>query len=227
MIDTSITDEEKIAPAHTEVVRNSIFIAVAIGAAYLVTVTIGIDRLREIVTSAGILGPIVIVLLKMSTIIVVPLGGGPIYAIAGAVFGFWSGLLFTLIGDLIGFSVAFYISRLWGRPLVQFLVPKAQLPAVENILVRGGALRSFIKARIAFVALPEVFAYAAGLSAVSFLVFLPIQIIPHIPTVALIVFFGDALLAGNPVYLVSATALAAALMILGGWWFHRDVTREA
>lgn len=227
MIKEETIFEEKTPFAHMEAVRNLIFIAIAIGAAYAVTVTIGIDRLREVVASAGVLGPIVIILLKMTTIIVVPLGGGPVYAIAGAVFGFWNGFLLTLIGDLLGFSAAFYISRLWGRPIVKFFVPKNQLATVENVLVRGSRLRSLIKARIAFSALPEIFAYAAGLSAVSFLVFLPVQIIPHIPTIALVVFFGDALLAGNPIYFASATVLAAVLMIIGGWWFHRDITREA
>lgn len=227
MKEENVQQGGKTAFKHTEAVRNLIFIAIAIGAAYAITVTIGIDRLREAVASAGMLGPLIVVLIKMSTIIVVPLGGGPIYAIAGAVFGFWEGLLYTLIGDVLGFTVAFYISRLWGRSIVQFFVPKAQLPTVETILVRGGTLQPFIKARIAFAALPEVFAYAAGLSPVSFFVFLPIQMVPHIPTMALVVFFGDALLAGNPVYLVSAAVFAAGLMIIGGWWFHRDVTREA
>jgi len=221
--------QQREAVVHTraEVVHNLVFIAVAIGAAYIVTVTIGIDHLREIIASLGMLGPIAIVLLKMSTIIVVPLGGGPVYAIAGAVFGFWNGFLLTLIGDLLGFSAAFYISRLWGRPMVQFFVPKTQLPVVENILIRGSTLRPFIKARIAFAALPEVFAYTAGLSMVSFFVFLPVQIIPHIPIMTLVVFFGDALLAGNPIYLVSVTVFSAVLMILGSWWFHRDIAREA
>jgi uncharacterized membrane protein YdjX (TVP38/TMEM64 family) len=227
MTEEDTKQEEKVAPARIEVVRNLIFIAIAICAAYLVIVTIGVDRLREVVASVGILGPVIIVLLKMSTIIVVPLGGGPVYAIAGAVFGFWNGFFLTLIGDLLGFTVAFYISRLWGRSMVQFFVPKTQLQTVENILVRGSQLRPFIKARIAFSALPEVFAYTAGLSKVSFLVFIPVQMIPHIPTAILVVFFGDALLAGNPIYFVSATVLAATLMIIGGWWFHKDITREA
>lgn len=212
---------------HTEVIRNLIFIAVAIGAAYVVIVTIGVDRLRDVVASAGLFGPLAIVLIKMSTIIIVPLGGGPVYAIAGAVFGFWEGLLLILIGDVLGFSAAFYISRLWGRSVIQFLVPKSQLSKVDDVLVRGSRLKTFIKARIAFTALPEVFAYTAGLSSVSFFVFLPVQMIPHIPTAVLVVFFGDALLAGNPIYFASATVLAVSLMIIGGWWFHRDITREA
>ncbi|MDO8566752.1 MAG: VTT domain-containing protein [bacterium] len=227
MLEEDIKQVEKVVQTHTEVVRNLAFIAVSIGAAYVVIVTIGVDRLREVVASAGILGPIAIVLVKMSTIIIVPLGGGPVYAIAGAVFGFWNGLLLTLIGDVLGFSAAFYISRLWGRSVVQFFVPKAQWSTVENILVRGSQLRPFIKARIAFVALPEVFAYTAGLSTVSFLAFLPVQMIPHIPTMILVVFFGDALLAGNPLYFVSVTVLAAVFMVCGGLWFHRDVTRAA
>jgi uncharacterized membrane protein YdjX (TVP38/TMEM64 family) len=215
------------ARAHGEALRNLIFVVLAIGVAYAITVTIGIESLRESVRSAGIWGPIAIVLVKMSTIIVVPLGGGPVYAVAGAVFGFWNGLLLTLVGDALGFSVAFYISRVWGRSIVQFFVPRDQVATLENVLNRGSELRPFIKARIAFAALPEVFAYVAGLSKVSFFVFLPVQVLPHIPSMVLMVFFGDALLAGDFVYAVAITALAVTLMLIGGWWFHKDLTREA
>jgi uncharacterized membrane protein YdjX (TVP38/TMEM64 family) len=213
--------------AQSEVVRSLIFVVLAIGVAYAITVTIGIDVFRESVRSAGIFGPIAIVLLKMSTIIVVPLGGGPVYAVAGAVYGFWNGLLLTLVGDVLGFSVAFYISRLWGRSIVQFFVPQAQVAALENVLDRGSEVRAFIKARIAFAALPEVFAYVAGLSKVSYVVFLPVQVLPHIPSMILMVFFGDALLAGDFGYVVVTTAVAVTLMLVGGWWFHRDIIREA
>ncbi len=221
------TRSERDTGAHVEALRNLLFVVLAIGAAYTITTTIGIDRLRELVRSAGIFGPIAVVLLKMSTIIVVPLGGGPIYAVAGALFGFWNGLLLTLIGDVLGFSVAFYISRLWGRSIIQFFVPRAQVASLETMLDRGSELRPFIKARMAFAALPEVFAYVAGLSKVSFFIFLPVQVLPHIPTMVLLVFFGDALLAGDSVYVVATTALAVMLMLVGGWWFHRDVAREA
>jgi uncharacterized membrane protein YdjX (TVP38/TMEM64 family) len=215
------------ARAHAEALRSLIFVVLAISAAYAVTATIGIDRLRELVGSTGVLGPIAVVLFKMSTIIVVPLGGAPVYAVAGAVFGFWKGLFLTLLGDVLGFSVAFYISRSWGRSIVQFFVPQAQVAALENVLRRGSELRPFIKARIAFAALPEVFAYVAGLTSVSFFVFLPVQVIPHIPTMILFVFFGDALLAGNQLYALATSAIAIVFMVIGGWWFHQDILREA
>lgn len=224
-MNTEVTLPEDGANIHTDALRNLLFVALTIGAAYAIATTIGVDRLRELVGSAGIFGPIAIVLLKMSTIIVVPLGGGPVYAIAGAIFGLWNGLLLTLIGDILGFSVAFYISRLWGRSIVQFFVPRAQVTALERMLVQGSAPRPFIKARLAFAALPEVFAYVAGLSRVSFFVFLPVQVLPHVPATVLMVFFGDALLSGDLVYATITTVLTAALMLIGGWWFHRDITR--
>ncbi len=212
---------------HGEVLRNLIFVVLAIGAAYTITVTIGIEAFRESVRSAGIFGPIAVVVLKMSTIIVVPLGGGPVYAVAGAAFGFWNGMLLTLVGDVLGFSVAFYISRFWGRSVVQFFVPRDQVANLENVLYRGSEPRPFIKARVAFAALPEVFAYIAGLSKVSYVAFLPVQVLPHVPSVALMVLFGDALLAGDSTYLMATTAVSVMLMIIGGWWFHRDLFREA
>ncbi len=207
--------------------KNLAFILIAVGAAYVVTVSIGVEGLQHLVERAGVWGLVAVILLKMTTIIVVPLSGGPIYAIAGAAFGFWQGLGITFIGDVLGFSVAFYLSRFFGRPIINVFVPQSQSAFIEKMLIQGSELKSFLKARLAFTGFPEVFAYAAGLTKVSFPVFIAAQMALHTPVTALVVLFGNALLTGNPLFFATAAVAAILLAVVGGWWFKRDLTQEA
>ncbi|MDZ4240887.1 MAG: VTT domain-containing protein [Patescibacteria group bacterium] len=210
-----------------DALKNIIFFFITIGCAYWITIVIGIDRLGEIVKTAGIWAPLAVIVLKMTTIIVVPLGGGPIYAIAGVAFGFWKGLLFTFIGDVLGFSVAFYLSRFFGRSIVTFFIPKAQIPFFEKILARSAKPSTFFKARLAFAGLPEIFAYAAGLTKISFPLFLVSMMALHTPGTTIGILFGNALVSGNLVFVIGASVVVYLALFIGGWWFHRDITQEA
>ncbi len=213
--------------ARRDAFKNLAFILITVGVAYGITVSIGIDGLKRLVEQAGIWGPLTIIILKMTTIIVVPLSGGPVYAIAGAAFGFWQGLGITFIGDVLGFSVAFYLSRFFGRKIIDVFVPSTQFPIIEKLLTQGSALKSFLKARLAFGGFPEIFAYAAGLTTVSFPIFIVAQMALHTPFAALLVLFGNALLTGNPLFFVGSAIVAAVLAVAGGWWFKRDLVKEA
>lgn len=213
--------------ARLDAFKNLGFILVTVGIAYALTVSIGIDGLERLVERAGLWGPLAVIAFKIATIIIVPLSGGPVYAIAGAAFGFWQGLAITFVGDVLGFSTAFYLSRVFGRKIIDVFVPRAQFPFIEKLLAQGSARTSFLKARLAFSGFPEVFAYAAGLTSVSFLLFIVAQMALHTPFAALVVLFGNALLTGNPLFFAGGTIIAVLLAIVGGWWFKRDLIHEA
>ncbi len=224
-MDQKTPEEEK--QARKDAVRGILFIGGAVLVAYLLTKYIGIEGLKDTAASAGVWGYLLVIVVKITTIIVVPLGGGPVYVVAGAVFGFWKGLLLTLIGDFIGFTAAFWLSRRFGHSIIRFFIPADQMPMLQKIFERGSAFGSFVKARIAFAAIPEVFAYAAGLMNVSYLRFIAVQLVPHVPFAALLIIFGDALLSGNTTYFIIMTVVALLFGGVGAWWFHRDIIRGA
>lgn len=225
----TMTPEEDASrrEARRDAYKNLGFILITVGVAYGLTVSIGIDNLERLVAQAGVWGPLAVIALKMTTIIIVPLSGGPIYAIAGAAFGFWNGLAITFIGDVLGFSIAFYLSRFFGRKIINVFIPRAQSPFIEKFLTQGSVRKSFLKARLAFMGFPEVFAYAAGLTGVSFSLFIVAQMALHTPVAALVVLFGNALLTGNPLFFVSSAVMGILLAVAGGWWFKRDLVHEA
>ena len=212
-------------PTSRDVFKNLAFIVVAIGAAYFVTVYIGIERVRETVYEAGIFGPLIIILLKTTTIVVVPLGGTPLYPIAGAIFGFWKGLGITLIGDAVGSTIAFYLSRFYGRSILHFLMSRQYLTIVEKLIEKSSNTATFLKARLFFAGFPELFAYAAGLTKISFPIFIVAQIGVHSISASLLVIFGDLLVSGNLKAILIAGGISTLLAFIGVWWFHADMTR--
>ncbi len=198
-----------------EVVRSFVFILITIGVAYYVTVSVGIDSLRETVLGAGLLGPLIIVLLKATTIVVAPLGGTPIYPISGALFGFWQGLGWVLLGDLLGATIAFYLSRFFGRSIIKFFVGRSQVPVVESLVSKGIGIKTLLKTRFFLAGFPEAFPYAFGLTTVSYPVFITIHMIFHIITDALLVMFGDLVVSAD-LTIVIATGLVSLLLAFIG-----------
>ena len=209
-----------------DVAKNLIFIAIAIGVAYFVTVSIGLDNLRLKVEAAGIFAPLIIILLKATTIVVVPLGGTPIYPIAGALWGFWQGLGITLIGDALGATIAFYLSRFFGQNILRFFMSREQMPVVKRLVEKGSEPRTFIKARLFFAGFPELFAYAAGLTKISYPIFIFAHMSVHSIGAALLVLFGELLVSGNLTVIVLVGLVFSALALGGVWWFHADLTKS-
>jgi uncharacterized membrane protein YdjX (TVP38/TMEM64 family) len=213
-------------PSWKDMAKNLAIIVITIGIAYIVTVTIGLDGLRDKVERAGVYAPFILVLLKATTIVVAPLGGTIIYPVAGALFGFWKGLLLTIIGDTIGSSIAFWISRKFGRKILHYFTGKGGMPIVEKVVENLGTRKQFVKARIFFTGFMDLFAYAAGLTKINFWFFLVVHIGIQAFLVALYILFGDLLVSGDFIMLLIVSLGSTAFAGLGVWLLHLDITRS-
>ncbi len=224
------TEHKIISPFDTsraswkDVLKNLAVLALIIGIIYLFARYIGFDNIRDAVEKSGPLAPLVIIILKATTIVIVPLGGTPLYPIAGALFGFWGGLGITLIGDALGSTVAFFLSKYFGQKIFRFLMPQKYLPLIDNLVIKLGEAKTFLKARIFFTGFPELFAYASGLTKVPFLTFLTIHIGIHVPFNALLVSFGDLIISGNILVVTISAIITTGLALAGMWWFHANLS---
>ena len=76
-------------------------------------------------------GILVIILLRLTSIIIPILPGTYCLLISGYLFGLVNGLLISCIADLLACSLSFSISRLYGRKLIQKIMPKRLLNKFE------------------------------------------------------------------------------------------------
>jgi len=205
---------------------------VGIGITILVIVAIAyfvdISSLRTYVEKAGVWGPIIYILLKVSTIVIAPLSGSPLYPLAGLIFGFWPGILYIVLGDFLGNSTAFFISRIFGQRIVFKLLSGKEESLVARIVDHIGDAKGFFQATLTLFALPEVLSYSAGLSRLSYFKFIGILLPFSIAVSSILVFFGSILKPNSSSLLISlALPIAGGLAILiGGTMFMRELKKK-
>ncbi|MBU6310329.1 VTT domain-containing protein [Patescibacteria group bacterium] len=183
-------------PSLREALTSLALLGAALGLAYAVSTYIGIDALRAAVASAGWYAVVLVVILKATTIVVAPLGGTIIYPIAGAAYGFFPGLGLTLLGDALGSTIAFFLSRRFGRSILRFFTSASQAPTIDAVLIELSDKRRFARARVYFAGFMDLFAYAAGLTRIPYLYFIAVHSAVHAPIAALYVLFGEVIVSG-------------------------------
>jgi uncharacterized membrane protein YdjX (TVP38/TMEM64 family) len=171
---------------------------------------VGIPRLQALIEEAGPLAPLAYILLKAVTYVFAPLTSGPIQVFAGTLFGsVWHGVLYTLIGEVIGGSISFFIARRFGRPVVARLVGSEGMAQVDQFYTsRLGGWLPLVIARLVLFSFWDFLSYAAGLAPVKYRTYLWVSIICGFFPTFLFVWLGDNV-AGD-----STTALAVTVVVL-------------
>lgn len=137
------------------------------------------EQIQELVQRAGIFGPIIYILLFASTHIIAPLSGTPIFFAGYAVFGEWI-QVYTYLATLLSATISFWISRIWGRKLVQRFVGKDELVKMDEFTEKYG-IKSLIFLRAFSGHLVDFISYAYGLTNIKFLPYILITAIAPLP----------------------------------------------
>jgi uncharacterized membrane protein YdjX (TVP38/TMEM64 family) len=166
--------------------------ALILGAAAFIVITaalmlgiqaIGLDNIRSTIEQAGPLAPLIYIFVKMLTYVFAPLSSGPIQLSAGILFGLWQGTFYTLIGEVIGGSISFWIARKLGRPIVKRMVGKDGLKRVDSFYETVGEWRSLLYARLFLFSIFDFISYAVGFTSLKFRTYLIISAVAgFIPT---------------------------------------------
>lgn len=189
---------------------------------------IDLDSVKVWVEKAGVWGPLIFILLKISTIVIAPLGGSPLYPLVGLIFGFWPGILYVIIGDTIGYTANFFLSRIFGKNLVARFISDKEEGLLARVIEHVGTSKGFFHACLTMFAMPELLCYAAGLSKLPYLNFIT-TIVPIVAVgSALFVFLGSILNPGNQSILIGfgLPAIGVVAMFIGGFLFGKKVMRE-
>ncbi len=164
--------------------------------------------LKQWIQQLGMAGPLVIIGLMTTAIVMSPIPSAPIALAAGAAYGHTAGAMYVAIGAELGAIIAFYIARLLGIDLLR--------KWVDNRLT-GGMLGSqnalmgivFISRLLPFISFDMV-SYAAGVTPLSFWRFAVATLAGIIPASFLLAHFGSELASGE------SQRIGITLLLLGG-----------
>ncbi|MBN2458388.1 TVP38/TMEM64 family protein [Candidatus Woesearchaeota archaeon] len=140
----------------------------------------------------GLLGPVVTIAIIALEVVVAPIPGALIAVAAGYAFGVWWGTLISYIGNIIGTAIAFFISRSFGRPLVERLVSRKKLNTYDNFFHNRGTVVLWLG--FIFPVFPsDIISFVVGLSRIRFRDFIMIISLAYIPNMLLLNYFGATL----------------------------------
>ncbi|KKQ77979.1 MAG: hypothetical protein A3A96_04395 [Candidatus Zambryskibacteria bacterium RIFCSPLOWO2_01_FULL_39_39] len=179
-------------------------------------------ELEIYVASFGIWAPLIIFFLKASTLIIAPLGGTPLYVLSGTLFGGAKGFLICFLGDIFGSSVCFFLSRKYGQKVLGFFAGSQNVARVLSTVNIISSTKSFIKARLGFISMPELLSYAAGLSKINFWTFSVINALFYIPIDLMLVFLGSKLAMLSGKYLLIYPLILFLIAFVGFLSLYKD-----
>lgn len=121
------------------------------------------DAIKRTVQDAGPWGPIVFMGVQFLQILIAPIPGQAVGLLAGALFGPWLGVLYSMIGAVLGFTTVFVLAKLLGRPFVERFVKQEDLTKFDGLTKNAGPFVLFL-----IFLLPgfpdDIICYIAGLS---------------------------------------------------------------
>lgn len=189
---------------------------------------IDLSSVKGWVLAAGVWAPLLFILLKILTIVIPPLSGGPLYLLVGLFFGFWPGILYVAIADFIGFTTAFSISRKFGQKTVDRIISQKEGSTLHRIVQHVSTPKGFFQAYMTLFAMPELLAYGAGLTKIRYRSFISILSPLSWILSSVIVLFGSVLdiEKGGTFIALIFPALGMIVFMTGGWLFMKAVNKK-
>jgi uncharacterized membrane protein YdjX (TVP38/TMEM64 family) len=175
---------------------------------------IGVERIQEAIAAAGALGPLLYIAIKALTYVFAPLTAGPLQLTAGLLFGVVPGIAFSLIGEVIGGSINFWIARIWGRALVVRLAGAGSMSRIDSFYQDYlSGVGPLAVSRLLFFSFFDIISYAAGLTRLPYSSYLFVAVVVGLIPTTLIVLSGT-LLIDNPALILALFLAGSALSAL-------------
>jgi uncharacterized membrane protein YdjX (TVP38/TMEM64 family) len=143
----------------------------------------------------GIIVFIAFVILEVVFISVIP--SAVLYTSGGLIFGPVYGSIIILIGNIIGASIAYFLSRYFLQDYFETRINKKTLKTFNKYAHKYGAYVIFFLRLNPFTS-SDVFNYVAGLTKMKFSSFIIGTTLGLIPLIILTVTIGSNVIAGNP-----------------------------
>lgn len=176
------------------------------------------ENLVKSVKSFGPFAPLLYIVFQIVQTVVAPIPGQITGSVGGFIFGTW-GILWTIIGGMIGCWIVFILARKFGRPLLEKIFKKSVISKFDFILEAEGA--SLIL--FAIFLLPgfpdDIICYMAGLTKVPIPKLMIIVFLGRLPTVIVNNFLGAGINTNLPLVI---GVCAVSVIILGLAVWQRD-----
>ncbi len=136
------------------------------------------EQFQNWVSSFGYAAPFGFFILQIAQVVLTPINHYVVGILGGAMFGLWPGFILNWAGRTIGSAIAFFIAKIFGRPIVRRFITDQAIDKYDKYATRGGWIL-FLIYFLPFFPDDEI-TYLAGVSKMPKQVFFPAMIIGHV-----------------------------------------------
>lgn len=183
---------------------------------------VGLEQIRANVAQFGIWAPLVVMLLRLTSIVLPVLPGTAYSILAGGLFGFWQGLIIIAIADFVACTMNFYLAKQYGRNLVQKLVGQRFMDKVDSIGQTYLEQNFFLVTGLLMTGLFDFVCYAVGLTQMKWRGFMLALILSIAVAKPPLVALGAGIFEGGRMLLGVALLGMFVLAIATGWLNRRQ-----
>lgn len=208
----AILTREHVEEIYSLVIAAGFFLVI-----FYISKTIPQEQLRELIDSAGVLSPLVWMLLSLITYVVAPLSGTPLLFVGFYAFGKWV-ILYSLLTGAVGSVINYHIARRWGKELVVKFAGRKIVRYTDHLAKNSNPITLFA-IRFFLAGIHDTVSYAAGLTSIKFKQYYIITLAALIPSGFL--WYSVTLFATDPIMFTLMTfALTSVLTVayLGTRW---------
>jgi uncharacterized membrane protein YdjX (TVP38/TMEM64 family) len=164
-------------PSTKKILTWLLTLAIVIGISYFLQRVLWTTYIYDAFQANYVLGVLLLVVLKASTIILAPLSGSVIYILAGTLLPGWESIFWLSVGNFVGITTAYFLGRRYGDRIVARFFGDEWIKQTHELIDRLHEWKSFLVVRIVFFGLEDLINYVAGMSRLSYLPFIIISMI--------------------------------------------------
>jgi len=168
------------------------------------------EKTKTFITSFGMAGPAVFMILQMLQVIFAPVPGEATGFIGGYLFGAGKGFMYSSLALTAGSFINFFIGRFLGKHYIRKLIPTIYLNKLDTIFKHKGIFASFIMFIIPGFP-KDYLCLFLGLTAIPAKIFIIIACIGRMPGTFMLSLQGASIYEQN--YRLFALVLGLSLVI--------------
>lgn len=170
-------------------------------------------RLAGFLSSLGPYSAAVFILLQALQVIISPIPGELTGVVGGYVYGINFGFLFSTLGLTLGSWVAFELTSIFGRPLVEKFVAKNLLEKFHFLTTSAGAVISFLLFIIPGFP-KDCLCYILGLTGMNVVTFLIVSTVGRMPGTYLLTIQGASIGRGHYETAIVIAAISGLFVLM-------------
>jgi uncharacterized membrane protein YdjX (TVP38/TMEM64 family) len=182
------------------------------------------ERLVSTLRDSGWGGPLLCVVVQFVQVVIFFIPGEITQFAAGYVFGTWWGLVYSIVGIMLGSAFNFYFARLIGRPTLERFISHSTMERVDSLLNHAKSKMAIFLLFLLPGAPKDAMSYGAGFSRLTMLEFTVISGLGRAPALLFSVYLGAETSQGDYQRAIWMAVLAG--LAVGGYLLYQRFSRK-